>query len=174
MKKVSITEISHQILLSNLNANSIIIDATCGNGNDTLFCAKHAKIVHAFDIQEIAINQSKQLTKDYQNIYYHHDSFIHFQKYVENYDGIIFNLGYLPNGDHHITTTHETLIKTIDQLHKRRQGFILIVVYPGHIEGLKEAVALQQYVDQHEIKYEVIKVPYQTKKEAPYILFWKY
>lgn len=174
MKKVSITELSHQILESLLNSNSILIDATCGNGHDTLFGAKIAKEVHAFDIQEIAINQTKKLTKDYRNIHFHHDSFINFLKYVEHYDGIIFNLGYLPNGDHQITTKHEILIKTIQQLHERHQGFILIVVYPGHIEGLKEAVALQQYVDQHDIKYEIIKVPYETKKEAPYILYWKY
>ncbi len=174
MQKVSITERSHQILQSNLNKDSIVIDATCGNGHDTLFCATIAKEVHAFDIQEIAINRSKLLTKDYSNIHFHKDSFVKILDYCTNYHGVIFNLGYLPNGDHHLTTNHIDLIDVIKKLHIRQQGFILIVVYPGHIEGLKEAVALQQFVDQHDTKYEVIKVPYDTKKEAPYILYWKY
>jgi SAM-dependent methyltransferase len=174
MQRISITEISHQILQSNLNKDSIVIDATCGNGNDTLFLAKIAKEVYAFDIQEKAIKQTKALTKEFTNIFYHHDSFVRMLNYVLNYDGVIFNLGYLPKSDHLLTTNHVDLIDIIKKLHVRKQGFILVVLYPGHIEGLKETVALQHFVDQHDIKYEVIKVPYDTKKEAPYILFWKY
>ena len=38
----------HDVILEHIDKNSIVIDATVGNGNDTLFLAKHAKQVFGF------------------------------------------------------------------------------------------------------------------------------
>lgn len=174
MKKVNVIELAHRLLETKINENSIIVDATCGNGHDTLFLAHRARHVHAFDIQEIAIKNSIELTKDFNNITFYHTTHEHITKHIPQYDGVVFNLGYLPQGDKQITTHHMSTINTLKKLHERHEGFVLIVAYPGHIEGLIEQVAIQSFLDKTDIKYEVIRLPHITKKEAPVIYFYNY
>ena len=50
--------------MKKIDKNSVVIDATCGNGKDTLFLVKSAaKKVYSFDIQKIAIEKTKDLLK---------------------------------------------------------------------------------------------------------------
>lgn len=174
MQNVKITEVAHHILEKHINSNSIIIDATCGNGHDTLFLAQRVKLVHAFDVQEVAINHTKALTKDYNNVIYHHTSHENITELIPDYDGIIFNLGYLPGSDKKILTNYVTTIHTLDLIHDRHKGFVLIVAYPGHTEGLMESVAITSWLDKNRIKYEIIKTSQDTEKEPPFIYFWNY
>ena len=174
MKNIKITDLAHKLILENITKDSIMIDATAGNGYDTLFLAENSKQVYAFDIQEVAIKNTKELTKNFNNITYIHDSHENILKYVQTYDGVVFNLGYLPGGNKQLTTMTHTTIETLEKLHKNTKGFILVVAYPGHLEGLKESVAVQSFLDKNEIKYRVIKFMHETKNEAPYIYFWKY
>lgn len=53
--------LSHDFLAEVIDKEAITLDATMGNGNDTVFLAKSSKKVYAFDIQEEAIakNESK-------------------------------------------------------------------------------------------------------------------
>ena len=174
MKKVNIITYAHNLLLKYLNKDMIIVDATCGNGHDTLFLAKHVKHVHAIDIQLEAIHQTKALTNDFTNITFHHKSHEHLNDYIDTYDGVIFNLGYLPGSDKTITTKHTTTIQALVSIHQRHKGFVLIVAYPGHNEGFIEQVAIVSFLDKLDIKYEVIRLPHITQKEAPIIYFYKY
>ncbi len=174
MNKINIIDIAHDLLSKHLNKDQIIVDATCGNGHDTFFIAPKVKVVHAFDIQISAIENTKALNKDHTNIQYHHTSHEHITKLIDNYDGVIFNLGYLPKGDKQITTNHITTIQTLKSLHKKQKGFILIVAYPGHTEGIIEQVAIQSFLDKSEIKYDVLRLPHFTKKDAPIIYFYQY
>src|SRR5690606_12846209 len=163
MKNIKITDLAHKLILENVTKDSIIVDATAGNGHDTLFLAQNVKHVFTFDIQEIAIKNTKELTKDLNNITYIHDSHEHILNHVKNYDDVIFNLGYLPGGNKQLTTMTHTTIETLEKLHKNAKGFILVVAYPGHLEGLKEAVAVQSFLDKNEIEYRVIKFMHETK-----------
>ena len=55
-------------ILEHLGEGEVAVDFTMGNGNDTLFLSKtvgESGRVYAFDIQEEAINQSKERTKEY-------------------------------------------------------------------------------------------------------------
>ncbi|MBN3490799.1 class I SAM-dependent methyltransferase [Acholeplasma equirhinis] len=174
MKNIKITDLAHELLETEITKDSVIVDATAGNGNDTKFLAERVKHVYTFDIQESALNQTRTLTKDFKNITYIHDTHEHILKYVQNFDGVVFNLGYLPGGDKKITTMTHSTIDTLEKLHKNQKGFILVVAYPGHLEGLKETVAVQSFLDKHEIKYRVVKFHHETKNEAPFIFFWKY
>lgn len=174
MKKKNVTNLAHNLLIENVNKDSIIVDATCGNGHDTLFLATLVKHIHAFDIQEQAINNSKELTKEFNNITFHLTSHENITSLIDTYDGVVFNLGYLPGSDKSIKTSYHTTISTLNKLHTKKMGFILLVVYPGHIEGFIESVAIQSWLDKNKIKYRVIKLPFQTKNEAPYIYYWKY
>ena len=44
-------ELAHDFLAEIINKEDIVVDATMGNGYDTLFLARLAKQVYAFDIQ---------------------------------------------------------------------------------------------------------------------------
>lgn len=170
----NINLLAHDLLLEHINQDSVIVDATTGNGHDTLFLASRVKQVYAYDVLSEAITSSKNLTKDYSNITYFHKSHASLTKDIKHYDGIIFNLGYLPGGNKNLTTTLSSTMKTITAIHQNKQGFVLVVAYPGHDEGLKELVFIQNFLDQSKINYRVIKTKFDSKKQAPLIFFWKY
>ena len=74
------------------------IDFTMGNGNDTLTLSKVAKKVYSFDIQELALKNTKELIKDINNVELILDSHENFDKYVNNYDiglKFVFNLFFI-------------------------------------------------------------------------------
>ena len=76
MKLERILPFDKTLIKQHTHDESIVIDATCGNGNDTLFLAQHVTSgrVHAFDIQETAILNTQQKTKDFDNVTLHHAS----------------------------------------------------------------------------------------------------
>lgn len=156
---------SHTLLKKYLNDSSVVVDATCGLGQDTLFLAGICKKVYAFDIQEVAINKTKERCKDFGNIEYILDGHENVLDHIkEEIDGVIFNLGYLPGENHTITTKSSSTLKALESVMKilKVGGVIVVVVYPGHGEGRKESESLLEYlkkVDQHTfdiIKYEFI------------------
>ena len=53
-------EMAHDFLAQVISQEDIVVDATMGNGHDTLFLAKLAKQVYAFDIQEQALEKTSQ------------------------------------------------------------------------------------------------------------------
>ncbi|MBQ6816901.1 MAG: methyltransferase domain-containing protein, partial [Bacilli bacterium] len=110
------TDYAHLLIKEHIEENSIVIDATCGNGFDTLFLAglvPSGKVI-AYDIQENAINNTKELTKDFNNIEYHLES--HENIKVVNCRAVLFNLGYLPNGDKTITTNATSTLNAVKNL----------------------------------------------------------
>ena len=52
--------LSHDFLAEVLDKDSIVVDATMGNGNDTAFLAGLAKAVYAFDVQEQALQKTEE------------------------------------------------------------------------------------------------------------------
>lgn len=142
----------------------IVVDATCGNGNDTLMLSKLAKEVFAFDIQKDAINNTKDLLNKnaVDNVTLINDSHEYIDKYLNNYKNkislILFNLGYLPGGNKNITTNHkstlEAIKKSINLLNKK--GIILVTCYP-HAEGKKESSLIIDYLNKNNITYKIFK-----------------
>lgn len=151
----------HNYLKENITKADILIDATIGNGNDTLLLAKLAKFVYGFDIQQQAINNTneKLIENDLKNYQLILDSFENILTYVKTFKGVVFNLGYLPGGNKTITTTTKTTIKTLTTLtaHLKKDMFIIITCYPGHQEGEKESKAVVQYVSSLNSSYRVFK-----------------
>jgi hypothetical protein len=170
-----ITDIAHLFLEKHIKLGDTVIDATCGNGHDTLFLANlvgNEGIVHAYDIQEQAIKNSKELTKDYHNIIFHQTS--HEFIDIDKIDAVIFNLGYLPSGDKTITTksssTKNALLNLIEKFETNKKMLILIVVYPGHLEGQKESLWLDEYLTNLDTSFMCSKYQPLNQKNAPYIL----
>ena len=56
--------LSHDFLAQVLDDESVVVDATMGNGNDTAFLAGLAKKVYAFDVQEQALEKTRQRLSD--------------------------------------------------------------------------------------------------------------
>ncbi|MCE4956394.1 tRNA (mnm(5)s(2)U34)-methyltransferase [Macrococcoides caseolyticum] len=178
MKALGILPFARDLIQKYITPEATVIDATCGNGFDTLFLAQtlnHKGHIHAFDIQQQAIKNTQQRTQDYANITFHHLGHEHVLDVVATPVRLaIFNLGFLPKGDKSIVTTPETTILAIKQIFTLLEegGIIILVIYPGHKEGQLEKEALLDYlagIDQlkaHIFKYEFIN----QKNNPPFVV----
>lgn len=173
---------AHHLLESSVSPGELVVDATCGNGNDTLFLAKlvgdEGKVL-AFDIQEQAIKATEALLeKEKQsNVTLIQDSHALISNYLkqgEEVAGAIFNLGYLPRSDKAIITKSTSTLQALEKLLERlkKKGLIVIVVYHGHEGGKEEKTALIEYVTQLEQKeYHVLQYQFiNQKNDPPFIL----
>jgi len=144
-----ILKLSKKLFKKYTDKNSIVVDATCGNGYDTLFLAQNSKFVYSFDIQKQAIENAKKLNYKFKNIEFINDGHENLDKYITNrIDLVVFNLGYLPKFNKEITTRTETTLtalkKSLNLLNNQKA--VIITVYPGHKEGKKESEELQKYL----------------------------
>lgn len=168
-----------EILLERMPVTGTFIDFTMGNGHDTLYFAQYLEQghVYAFDIQPQAVENTRRLLKEYGVLHRAtliHDSHSNVDKYVQGeIDAGVFNLGYLPGSDKTVTTlSHTTLIaleKAVNML--KIGGVIVVVIYPGHGEGAKEAQLVEEFcaqLDKH--TYNSYKYNLLNKKNPPYIV----
>ena len=140
-------------ILPALAKAKVVVDATAGNGNDTLFLAEHtgdeAKI-YAFDIQQAALDNTRMKTAAYaQRIVYVLRSHAELDCVVaEDIDLAMFNLGYLPGEGHNVTTQVESTREALRQVLAKLSlnGVCVLVVYPGHEAGAQEAAMLEDYL----------------------------
>ena len=67
MKLERILPFARTLIQQHVSDDSIVIDATCGNGNDTHFLAQQVPNgnVYAFDIQDEAIKQTQLKIHDF-------------------------------------------------------------------------------------------------------------
>ena len=156
--RVSLTERVHQSLLAHITPDHIAIDATAGNGHDTLFLAKHihgSGQVFAFDIQRQAIDNTLNKLKA-ANINSrvtlhccgHEQMLKHIPKSLHGKINLImFNLGYLPHADKSIITQTDTTISALEAAIQliRADGHISILTYPGHVGGKDESEAVKKW-----------------------------
>lgn len=148
---------AHGIIKEVINANEAetVVDATIGNGHDTLFLANcvgsEGKVI-GFDIQEAAIISTKTRLEEAgvcgESYELYEESHANLSERVSVGVGVImFNLGYLPSGDKEIITKVESTMKALKSaLDKLRQGGVLSVMcYPGHAGGDTEAAAVKEW-----------------------------
>lgn len=166
--------IVNNYLKENVTKNDVIVDATIGNGNDTLLLANLAKFVYGFDIQKKALINTKNLleTNNITNYKLIKDSHLKVYNYLTEFKGIVFNLGYLPKGDKTIHTNALETLETIKLLTKNNPypKFICITCYVGHEEGKKEANLLLEYVKTLPNNYQLIKHLNESSPLSPFIL----
>jgi 16S rRNA C1402 N4-methylase RsmH len=172
---VTAVHIAHMFIKDFVKSGDIVIDATAGNGKDTLFLSTligNSGTIISIDIQKEAINRTQQLIAKHNpesNVLYVCDSHEHIGKIAQDYQHqiscIVFNLGYLPGADNtiYITKKDSTLkaIKSSIQLLNNR-GILCVIAYRGHIGGLEEYDAIEQFMETlephiwHVIKSEAI------------------
>ncbi len=158
MSRVSLTQHVHHTLLPHFRPGCIAIDATAGNGFDTLFLALHIGehgSVFAFDIQQQAIENTRKrlseagLIDRVALICNGHESMAeHIPQLLHGFvDIIVFNLGYLPKADKSVITQESTTLQALKISLKllSKEGYISILAYPGHPGGREETESVKTW-----------------------------
>lgn len=152
----------------------VVVDATVGNGNDTLKLSNavgEAGKVIGFDIQAEAIKSAKEKNYIYNNVVFLNESHSNMELYLdEKISFAIFNLGYLPGGDHSIMTTEETTIPAIEKAmsYLKEDGVIVLVIYRGGDTGFSESEAVTSYIKGIDYKkFNVILFDYANRPKNP-------
>lgn len=140
-------DLAHQWWGQLLQPGDLALDATCGNGHDTLFLAQAGCQVIACDLQEEALLKSKERVGKASNVVFHHTCHAELALTLEpsSVKLVVFNLGYLPgSGNKQFTTRTETTLLALERLLPKvaSQGAVCITLYPGHPEGAREEAAL--------------------------------
>ena len=132
-----------------------VVDATMGNGHDTLFLCQlvgEGGRVYAFDVQEKAVESTKKRLAEAGVLSraalfcLGHEHMA--EKVTEPVAAAVFNLGWLPGGDHSVTTHWETTKKAVESVLSllKPMGVLVICAYPGHTEGGRERTELTEYL----------------------------
>lgn len=181
MKLERILPFARRLLELAVQPGDPVVDATVGNGHDTLFLANltgSSGRVYGFDIQESALASCRTKLLE-QSLLERVTLFLagheHAEKLIPAHDhgkitAAIFNLGYLPGGDKSIVTTPSTTITAINQLLQimAPEGIIVLVIYPGHPEGAFERDELLGYLkslDQND--FHVAQYTFLNQKNNP-------
>ncbi|QXD15564.1 methyltransferase domain-containing protein [Rhodocaloribacter litoris] len=168
-----------EIVAAVLTPGDVAVDATTGNGHDTVFLAERvgpAGHVYGFDVQEEAIGRTRQrlagaglaervtlFARGHEALRETLPAGVH-----GHVAAVMFNLGYLPGGDHRRITRPETTVPALDAaLDVLRPGGVLtVVVYPGHPGGAEEAGAVRNWaaaLDPHRylaVRYDLLNRPH--------------
>jgi len=175
------TEMAQRLILDAIAEGDTAIDATAGNGHDTLFLAKAvgpAGRVLAFDIQEAAIAASRIRIEEAgfsESVELFQESHAGMAAYAaeRSVAVIMFNLGYLPGADHSVATGGDTIAALEAATTLVRDGGVLSVVcYPGHDGGDSEAALVEQWMTTLPARgWRVVRYgALGTLKPAPYLL----
>ncbi|WP_367872214.1 class I SAM-dependent methyltransferase [Luteolibacter sp. Populi] len=168
---------AHRELAALLRPGDLAVDATAGNGHDTLFLAQAVgetgKVI-AFDIQPEAIAATQAritgagLASRVTLILASHGQMAEHAA-PGSAAAVVFNLGYLPGADHAIITrTPETLAALGQALVILKPGGLLaIVCYPGHPGGDQESAAVLEWSSHH--PSETIR-RHDTLRPAPFLV----
>lgn len=178
MKKYQITQWCANFLKQHVQPGDLCIDATMGNGNDTLLLSRlcgPSGHVHAFDIQEMALhNTQKKLTEEEapKNYTLHLASHTEMKKYAEEntVSCIVFNFGYLPGGDHAMATHAETSIAAMEQALTllKKGGLMSLCIYSGGDSGFEEKDRILSWLKTLDFKkYLVIRSDYYNRPNHP-------
>lgn len=177
-RRTPITQYCHERIKQMIKNPFLCIDATAGTGKDTAFLAalvgEKGRVI-SMDIQEMAIEQTKlRLAKEQlsDRVEVVLDSHAHMDRYAQegSVSLIVFNLGYLPGGDHSLSTKAET---TIEALEKGlallcEGGMISLLIYSGGDSGFEEKNQVLAWLRELRAdKYTVLVEAFYNKPNNP-------
>ncbi|MBQ3202692.1 MAG: SAM-dependent methyltransferase [Clostridia bacterium] len=148
--------LSHQFMAAHIREGAFCIDATAGKGRDTLFLCRlvgESGRVLALDIQSDAVAQTAALLTG--------EGMAHRAQVVQDChsrlgdyaapcsaDGIMFNFGWLPGGDHntfsHADTSVAAVRAALDIL--KVGGVMTLCLYYGRQNGTTERDAILDFL----------------------------
>ena len=150
----SLTEIAQSRIAKVIQHGHVVVDATVGNGFDTCFLANRvgrAGLVYGFDVQSEAIESTRKrlAAAGICNVELLHQCHSKIHRHIsEPVCAAMFNLGYLPRGDHSIVTTTDTTLTALEHIMESlvAGGMITVLAYRGHQKGPKEATAVESWL----------------------------
>ena len=172
------TALALTMCLQYADKNAAAVDATCGNGHDTLWLAERFGKVYGFDIQKSAIEATAARIEEagFENVELIHDGHEKMADYVkERPHVIVFNLGYLPGGDKSVSTESEsTLEALIDALSILAvDGLLCITMYQGHCEGYRERLKVLEWAKSLDKgRYHCIRTDMVNQPNNPPEILW--
>jgi len=176
------TALTQQLLRGLIREGDRVIDATAGNGHDTIFlaeCVGETGSVLAFDVQEAAIisARARVARAGYsERVGFFHESHEQLDRHVAegSVAAVMFNLGYLPGADHELTTEVAATLVALEKSARALQsdGVLSIICYPGHPAGAAEAVAVENWLlARAGAAWRVVKYgALGTRRPAPFLL----
>ena len=147
--------LAREVILQSVEPGDTVVDATMGNGHDTqMLCETVGPEgrVYAFDVQAQAVEETRKRLREQglesraELILAGHE---HMAEYVQGpVKAVMFNLGWLPGGDHEVTTRWETTRTAVESALKllSSMGVLVICAYPGHAEGEREKQELTAFL----------------------------
>lgn len=148
----SARHLASQCLQEALKPGGRAVDATMGNGQDTLLlaqCVGPSGRVDAFDIQVSALARTRERLEEagcLGQVRLHLAGHECMAEHVRGpVQAIAFNLGWLPGGDKAVTTRVETtrLALAASLALLAPGGVLTVCAYPGHEEGAREAALVR-------------------------------
>ncbi|XP_068657597.1 tRNA (mnm(5)s(2)U34)-methyltransferase, chloroplastic [Aristolochia californica] len=160
--KRRVTELAHEMWKNIVRKGDTVVDATCGNGHDTLALLKMVSdksgsgFVYGLDIQSSAIENSSSLLDtsadpdERKLVRLFSICHSRMEEVIPNSTSVrlvAFNLGYLPGGDKSIITTPDTTLKALQASSQMlgTGGLISAMVYVGHPGGRDELEAVEAF-----------------------------
>ena len=177
-KSFSALDIIKRVISENVREGDICIDATAGRGNDTLFMAQlvgESGHVTAFDIQQDAVDSTKKLLEE-NGVSHRADVLLKSHSEMDalfdegSVSCITFNFGWLPKGDHSVSTKKETSIEAIEKGLRllKKDGIMTLIIYYGRDTGFEERDAILEYLPTIDSeKYTVLEMPFVNRPNCP-------
>ena len=178
MNSFSALDIIKRVIDESVKEGDLCIDATAGRGNDTLHLCRLVGDnghVTAFDIQQEAVDSTKQLLQD-NGMLHRADVLLKSHSEMDelfaedSVSFITFNFGWLPKGDHNIFTQKDTSIEAIEKGLKllKSGGIMSLIIYYGRETGFEERDALLQYLPTIDSNhYTVVEMPFVNRPNCP-------
>ena len=175
-RQLGVLDLAHRFLREHVRPGDIVIDATCGRGNDTkLLCelAGETGRVLGFDIQQEAIDSAAALlAENGLRAELHLDSHANMEQYAEpeSVSCIVFNFGWLPRGSHEIFTHADSSIAALEAGLRllKPEGWLVLCIYYGGVNGFSERDALTEYLAGLESRfYTVLQCSFPNRTGCP-------
>ncbi len=168
-----LTRIAHLRLAAHLGQGDLALDATAGNGHDTLFLARQVGPggrVFAFDLQPTALERTRQRLREQsllERVTLHQAGHERMKELLPGeawgrLSAVMFNLGYLPGSDKGLVTLPETTLPALEQALAalRPGGLLSVLAYRGHPGGKEESVAVARMLKaRRDLELEITESP---------------
>ena len=169
----NVNDITGHLVSAFLKEGGTAADMTMGNGHDTLKLLEatgEGGKVYAFDVQEKALENTRNLLGERKNVILIRDSHENVDRYItEELDLAVYNLGYLPGAEKDTKTEAESTTSSLRKVLKliKTGGHVIISVYTGHEGGMEENEAILDFLLKlNKKKYNALKLSYPNRKDT--------
>ena len=184
MKAFRPVVLAHRFASKLIEPGDRCVDATVGNGNDTVFLARgigESGRVSGFDVQKRAIASTRDKLRNSgleERVHLHLEGHENVARRLNalGWSGIkiaMFNLGYLPGSDKRIVTRKDTTLSALGTCAEAilPRGAISIIAYRGHPGGVEEYRAVWNWARQLDTaRYNVMR--YEGGSDASPVFIW--